>query len=441
MPNQAARMKFLNANAVDFKKQLANLLHRGSDSQGNASIDQVENTVRDIVQQVRTQGDASLFALTEQYDRFSVNAQNLQIPKERLDRALRAIPNEQRESLEYAADRIRDYHQHQLQESWQYQEQDGTVLGQKVTPIKHVGLYVPGGKAAYPSSVLMNAIPAKVAGVEQLVMVSPTPDGVLNDVVLAAARIAGIDTVLRIGGAQAIAALAYGTQSVKAVDKITGPGNIYVATAKKQVFGKVGIDMIAGPSEVLVIADEGVDPDWVAMDLFAQAEHDELAQSIFLTLSDVMAERVQASIERLLPDMERKDVIAESLVNNGAIIVADSSQQLVEIADIIAPEHLEIFTNDAESLAQRISNAGAIFIGPYSAESMGDYCAGPNHVLPTSGTARFSSPLGVYDFQKRTSIINVSEQGAKTIGKHASIIARGESLTAHARSAEYRIDK
>jgi histidinol dehydrogenase len=437
MPIQLTKMNVLKPSAVDFKKQLAKLLHRNSENQG----DQVEESVTKIVQQVRAQGDTALFALTEQYDRFKVNAQNLQIPVERLESALKSIPNEQRQSLQYAAGRIRDYHQHQLQESWQYQEQDGTVLGQKITPIKRVGLYVPGGKAAYPSSVLMNAIPAKVAGVEQLVMVSPTPDGVLNDVVLAAARIAGIDTVLRIGGAQAIAALAYGTQSVGSVDKITGPGNIYVATAKKQVFGKVGIDMIAGPSEVLVIADESVNPDWVAMDLFAQAEHDELAQSIFLTLSETMAERVQASIERLLPEMERKHVIAESLANNGAIIVAETSEQLVEIADFIAPEHLEIFTDDAEYLAQKINNAGAIFIGPFSAESMGDYCAGPNHVLPTSGTARFSSPLGVYDFQKRTSIINISEQGAQTIGKHASIIARGESLTGHARSAEYRIDK
>jgi histidinol dehydrogenase len=437
MSDQVTNMNVLKANAVDFRKRLASLLHRDSESQN----DQVENSVREIVQQVRKRGDAGLFALTEQYDRFKVTAQNLQIPVERLDSALKSIPNEQRQSLQYAAGRIRDYHQHQLQESWQYQEPDGTVLGQKVTPIKRVGLYVPGGKAAYPSSVLMNAIPAKVAGVEQLVMVSPTPDGVLNDVVLAAAKIAGIDTVLRIGGAQAIAALAYGTQSVEAVDKITGPGNIYVATAKKQVFGKVGIDMIAGPSEVLVIADESVNPDWVAMDLFAQAEHDELAQSIFLTSSETMAERVQASIKRLLPDMERKDVIADSLANNGAIIIAETRQQLIEIADIIAPEHLEIFTDDADYLAQKINNAGAIFIGPFSAESMGDYCAGPNHVLPTSGTARFSSPLGVYDFQKRTSIIKISAQGAQTIGKHASVIARGESLTGHARSAEYRIDK
>ncbi|MFT5611431.1 MAG: histidinol dehydrogenase [Arenicella sp.] len=437
MPNQVTKINVLKPSAVDFKKQLAALLHRNSETQG----DQVDDSVRKIVQQVREQGDAALFALTEQYDRFKVDVQNLQIPVERLERALKSIPNEQRQSLQYAAGRIRDYHQHQLQESWQYQEPDGTVLGQKVTPIKRVGLYVPGGKAAYPSSVLMNAIPAKVAGVEHLVMVSPTPDGVLNDVVLAAARITGVDIVLRIGGAQAIAALAYGTQSVEPVDKITGPGNIYVATAKKQVFGKVGIDMIAGPSEVLVIADESVNPDWVAMDLFAQAEHDELAQSIFLTLSESMAERVQTSIDRLLPEMERKHVIAESLVNNGAIIIAETSEQLIEIADFIAPEHLEIFTVDAEDLAQKINNAGAIFIGPFSAESMGDYCAGPNHVLPTSGTARFSSPLGVCDFQKRTSIINISEQGAQTIGRHASIIARGESLTAHARSAEYRLDE
>jgi histidinol dehydrogenase len=301
-------------------------------------------------------------------------------------------------------------------------------------------LYVPGGKATYPSSVIMNAVPAKVAGVKELIMVSPTPNGEFNDMVLAAAYLSGVDRVFRIGGAQAVAALAHGTQTIPKVDKITGPGNIFVATAKKQVFGKVGIDMIAGPSEVLVIADDSVDPDWVAMDLFAQAEHDEVAQSILLTESELMSERVQQSINKLLPTMERADIIQQSLKNNGALIIAESREELIEIADEIAAEHLEIFTEDADQLAQEISNAGAIFIGPYSAESLGDYCAGPNHVLPTAGTARFSSPLGVYDFQKRTSMIKISKAGAQEIGRNASVLARGESLTGHARSAEYRLE-
>jgi len=357
-----------------------------------------------------------------------------------IDQAYDAIPYKQRDALLYAAERVRTYHEKQLQDSWNYTESDGTQLGQKVTPIKRVGLYVPGGKATYPSSVIMNAIPAKVAGVKELIMVSPTPKGEFNDMVLAAAKIAGVDRVFRIGGAQAVAALAYGTKSIPRVDKITGPGNTFVATAKKQVFGRVGIDMIAGPSEVLVIADDSVNPDWVAMDLFAQAEHDEIAQSILLTTSEDVADSVYASIETLLPTMERADIIAKSLENNGALIVADSDASLVDIADEIAAEHLEIFTHNADQLAHDITNAGAIFIGPYSAESLGDYCAGPNHVLPTSGTARFSSPLGVYDFQKRTSMIRVSQQGAQTIGGNASILARGESLTAHARSAEYRLD-
>ena len=430
-------MRLLNTRDPGFRSALDQLLHRDS-SQADAD-NQVEETVRDIIAQVRAGGDAALHGLTRKFDRFDAAAEGIEISAERILKAFDMIPVEQRQALEYAAQRIKGYHEKQLQESWQFSEDDGTVLGQKITPIRRVGVYVPGGKAAYPSSVLMNAIPAKVAGVEELIMVSPTPGGELNDLVLAAAKIAGADRVLRIGGAQSIAALAYGTESVPQVDKITGPGNIYVATAKKQVFGRVGIDMIAGPSEVLVIADDTVDPDWVAMDLFAQAEHDELAQSILLTQSTAMAERVKSSIKALLPGMQRKQIIEESLGNNGAIIVAGTQSEVIEIADHIAPEHLEIFTSDADQLAQEISNAGAIFIGPYSAESMGDYCAGPNHVLPTSGTARFSSPLGVYDFQKRTSIIQVSEAGAQHIGKNASIIAGGESLTAHARSADYRV--
>ncbi len=425
----------LNSNDGDFSKKLIALLNR--DQTRDTAIDQ---QVAEMIAAVAAKGDQALFAFTKKFDRFDIEARGLEVSSMRFTQALDNIPVKQREALEYAADRVRIYHQRQLQESWSYQEADGTELGQKIGPIKRVGLYVPGGKATYPSSVIMNAIPAKVAGVQELIMVSPTPDGKFNDMVLAAANIAGVDRVFRIGGAQAIAALAYGTETIPPVDKITGPGNIYVATAKKQVFGKVGIDMIAGPSEVLVIADDSVDPDWVAMDLFAQAEHDEIAQSILLTQSEAVADNVQASIDKLLPSMERADVISQSLSNNGALIVADEEQSVIDIADEIAAEHLEIFTENADDLAAKINNAGAIFIGSYSSESLGDYCAGPNHVLPTSGTARFSSPLGVYDFQKRTSIIKVSKQGAQNIGKQASVLARSEGLTAHARSAEYRLD-
>lgn len=429
----SATIARLNSGDVDFQQQLSALLNRDQ-----TETDSIEQAVRDIIAQVRADGDQALFDLTLRLDGFDAEARGLEVRPARLQQALDAIPEQQRSALEFAAQRVRDYHQHQLQESWSYQEQDGTELGQKITPIKRVGLYVPGGKATYPSSVIMNAVPAKVAGVEELIMVSPTPNGEFNDMVLAAAQIAGVDKVYRLGGAQAVAALAYGTATVPAVDKITGPGNIYVATAKKQVFGKVGIDMIAGPSEVLIIADGSVDPDWVAMDLFAQAEHDEIAQSILLTTEQNVADAVADSIDRLLDDMERAQIIAKSLANNGALIVAQSDAELIQLADQIAAEHLEIFTHNADELAQKISNAGAIFVGPYSAESLGDYCAGPNHVLPTSGTARFSSPLGVYDFQKRTSLIKVSQQGAQTIGQQASVLARGESLTAHARSAEFR---
>jgi len=401
----------------------------------------VEETVAKVIAEVAENGDQALFHYTQQFDRFDVEARGLEVHPARLKQALEKIHPQQRESLEYAIERVRSYHQKQFAESWSYTEPDGTQLGQKITPMNRVGVYVPGGKATYPSSVIMNAIPAKVAGVKELIMVSPTPNGEFNDMVLATALMSGVDRVFRVGGAQAIAALAHGTQTIPAVDKITGPGNIFVATAKKQVFGKVGIDMIAGPSEVLVIADESVNPDWVAMDLFAQAEHDEVAQSILLTESELVAERVQQSIDKLLPSMERADIIQQSLKRNGAIIVAENRDAIVEIADEIAAEHLEIFTGDADRLADQISNAGAIFIGPYSAESLGDYCAGPNHVLPTAGTARFTSPLGVYDFQKRTSMINISREGAQSIGKHASTLARGESLTAHARSAEFRLEK
>ncbi len=428
--------KILSTQAADFSTQLDSLLHRDAEQ-----VAGVEQTVAQVIADVAQQGDQALFNYTKQFDGFDAEARGIEVPEWRIKQALEDIPLKQRDALQYAADRVRQYHQKQLQESWSYTEADGTKLGQKVTPIKRVGLYVPGGKATYPSSVIMNAIPAKVAGVKELIVTSPTPKGEYNDMVLAAASIAGVDRVFRVGGAQAIAALAYGTKTIPAVDKVTGPGNIYVATAKKQVFGRVGIDMIAGPSEVLVIADDSVNPEWVAMDLFAQAEHDEIAQSILLTTDEKVAGNVIAAIQKLLPSMERADIIRSSLTQNGAVIVAQNRQEVVTIADYIAAEHLEVFTEDATQLAEDITNAGAIFIGPYSAESLGDYCAGPNHVLPTSGTARFTSPLGVYDFQKRTSMIQVSQAGAQTIGKNASVLARGESLTAHARSAEYRLDE
>ncbi len=431
----SAQPNFLSTQSPEFKTQLNELLHRETEQ-----VVGVEKAVFEVMQDVAKFGDEALFNYTKKFDGFDAQVRGLEVPKWRIEQALNDIPVKQRDALIYATERVQKYHQKQLQESWSYTEADGTKLGQKVTPIKRVGLYVPGGKATYPSSVIMNAVPAKVAGVKELIMTSPTPKGEFNDMVLAAASIAGVDRVFRLGGAQAIAALAYGTTTVPAVDKITGPGNIYVATAKKQVFGRVGIDMIAGPSEVLVIADDTVDPEWVAMDLFAQAEHDEIAQSILLTADEKVAGNVVAAIQKLLPTMERADIIRQSLNNNGAIIVAQSRAELVEVADIIAAEHLEVFTEDAEVLANDITNAGAIFIGAYSAESLGDYCAGPNHVLPTSGTARFTSPLGVYDFQKRTSMIQISKAGAQSIGQQASVLARGESLTAHARSAEYRLE-
>lgn len=429
-------MKKLISSNPNFASELNSLLNRGETLESG-----VQDIVSKVIRDVAENGDSALFSYTQQFDKFDVEARGLEVRPARLKQALEQIHPQQREALEYAVERVRNYHQKQLVESWSFTEADGTQLGQKVTPMNRVGVYVPGGKATYPSSVIMNAIPAKVAGVKELIMASPTPNGEFNDMVLAAAYMSGVDRVFRIGGAQAIAALAHGTKTIPAVDKITGPGNIFVATAKKQVFGKVGIDMIAGPSEVLVIADESVNPDWVAMDLFAQAEHDEVAQSILLTQSELVAERVQQSINKLLPSMERAEIIQQSLKRNGAIILAETRSDIVQIADEIAAEHLELFTEDADSLADDISNAGAIFIGPYSAESLGDYCAGPNHVLPTAGTARFTSPLGVYDFQKRTSMIKVSRVGAQSIGQHASTLARGESLTAHARSAEYRLDK
>ncbi|MDT8388036.1 MAG: histidinol dehydrogenase [Thiogranum sp.] len=403
---------------------------------------QLEQTVRDILAAVRSRGDAALLEYTNRFDRMqAASVAELEIDAGRIQQAFKAIPSMQREALEVAAARIRDYAERQKMESWSYSEPDGTLLGQQVTPLDRAGLYVPGGKAAYPSSVLMNAIPAKVAGVGELIMVVPTPDGVVNELVLAAAAVAGVDRVFAIGGAQAVAALAFGTETIPRVDKIVGPGNAYVATAKGMVFGQVGIDMIAGPSEILVICDGRTDADWIAMDLFSQAEHDEDAQSILLSPDAAFLDRVVASIEKQLPQMERADIIRASLEARGALIRVRDLDEAVEIANRIAPEHLELSVEDPRQMALRIRHAGAIFMGRHTAEAVGDYCAGPNHVLPTSRTARFSSPLGVYDFQKRSSLIFCSAAGAANLGGPAATLARGEGLTAHALSAEYRIPK
>jgi len=405
-----------------------------------ATDSEVVTTVAAILDRVRRQGDTALLEYTRQFDRLALtSATELELTGEELQVALNAIDDRQRRALGAAAERIRAYAEHQRMDSWMYTEDDGTVLGQKVTPMDRVGLYVPGGKAAYPSSVLMNAIPAKVAGVPELVMVVPTPDGERNDLVLAAAAVSGVDRVFTIGGAQAIAALAFGTETIPRVDKITGPGNAFVATAKRLVFGIVGIDMIAGPSEILVVCDGQTDPDWIAMDLFSQAEHDEDAQSILVSPDGEFLERVKASLDRLLGEMPRAEIIAKSLTDRAALIEAKDMNDAIAVANRIAPEHLELSMDDAEAWAQKIRHAGAIFMGRYTAEALGDYCAGPNHVLPTSGTARFSSPLGVYDFQKRSSLIGCSAQGASALGEVASTLARGEGLVAHARSAEYRI--
>jgi len=402
----------------------------------------VETVVRDIIADVRARGDAALIDYTSRFDRWTVTAAvDFECSWDDCQQALAVIDEVQREALAQAATRVRAYAEHQKLESWSYTEADGTLLGQQVMPMDRVGLYVPGGKAAYPSSVLMNAVPAKVAGVNELIMVVPTPDGEVNNMVLAAAAIAGVDRVFTIGGAQAVAALAYGTETIPAVDKIVGPGNAYVATAKRMVFGKVGIDMIAGPSEILVICDGQTDPDWIAVDLFSQAEHDEDAQSILVSPDGEFLEQVMESISRLLPEMPRADIIRDSLQGQGALIQVRDMDEAIEIANRVAPEHLELSVADPQSMAMRIRHAGAIFMGRFTAEVLGDYCAGPNHVLPTSRTARFSSPLGVYDFQKRSSLIHCSAEGASTLGKTAAILAHGEGLTAHARSAEVRIKK
>jgi histidinol dehydrogenase len=408
----------------------------------NAQDAGIDAQVAHIIEQVRTRGDEALLEFTRRFDGLDVqHAAELELGPDLLQAALNSIPPEQRAALEAAAQRVRAFHERQKLEGWVFEEPDGTRLGQQVTALDRVGIYVPGGKAAYPSSVLMNAIPAQVAGVAEIIMVVPTPQGVRNPLVLAAAAIAGVTRVFTVGGAQAVAALAYGTATIPAVDKIVGPGNAWVAAAKRRVFGVVGIDMVAGPSEILVITDGSPDPDWVAMDLFSQAEHDEMAQSLLLCPHQNYLDQVEQAINRLLPTMERAEVIKASLEGRGALIHTQSLEQACTIANQIAPEHLELSVADSEALLPHIKHAGAIFMGHYSSEALGDYCAGPNHVLPTGRTARFASPLGVYDFQKRSSLIRISARGSETLGKIASILARGEGLEAHARSAEYRLRK
>jgi len=428
-------MQRLDTRAADFDTRLEALTH------WQEQLDQsVTETVTAIIADVASRGDAALLEYTARFDRLqAATVAELEVSHQRQAAALETIDAQHREALEYAAERVRSYHQHQYQQSWQYRDDSGNLLGQQITPLARAGIYVPGGKASYPSSVLMNAIPAKVAGVPEIIMVVPAPGGEINDLVLAAACIAGVDRVFTVGGAQAVAALAYGTATIPAVDKIVGPGNIFVATAKRQVFGRVGIDMIAGPSEILVICDGSTDPDWVAMDLFSQAEHDENAQSILLCPQPQYLDAVQASIDRLLPEMERADIIRKSLAARGAMILTRDLADAVAVSNRLAPEHLELSVADPEALLPAVQHAGAIFMGAYTSESLGDYCAGPNHVLPTSRSARFSSPLGVYDFQKRSSLIMCSEQGVQELGRAASILARGESLSAHARSAEMRL--
>ncbi|MBC7624245.1 MAG: histidinol dehydrogenase [Aeromicrobium sp.] len=422
---------------ADFQVRLDKL--RAFESAQNVDTDR---RVTEILAAVRMRGDAALLEYTHRFDRWQpASAAELEIPCEQLQSALANLAPVIRAALETAAGRIRKYHEHQRQSSWTFTESDGTVLGQQVTPLDRAGLYVPGGKAAYPSSVLMNAIAAKVAGVGELIMVSPTPDGVINETVLAAAALAGVDRVFCVGGAQAVGALAYGTATIPPVDKIVGPGNEYVAAAKRQVFGVVGIDMVAGPSEILVIADGSTDPDWVAMDLFSQAEHDEIAQAILLCPDEAFIAKVAASIEKQISQMPRAEIIRASLDNRGALIFVRDLAEACRISNLLAPEHLELSVADPNALLPLIRHAGAIFMGAHSSESLGDYCAGPNHVLPTSGTARFSSPLSVVDFQKRSSIIQVSAAGAQTLGRVAATLARAEGLEAHAQSAEYRLKK
>ena len=436
MSTEIKLRRFSSADA-DFDSKLKALL-----AFETAQDDSIDEIVANILKDVKKRGDAAVLEYTNRFDK--TNAQSLlelEIPQAELVAALNGLPAAQREALQTAADRVRSYHEKQLMTSWQYTEVDGTILGQQVTSLDRVGLYVPGGKAAYPSSVLMNAIPAKVAGVQELIMVVPTPNGEKNQLVLAAAAISGVDRVFCIGGAQAVGAMAYGTETVPQVDKIVGPGNAYVAAAKRRVFGVVGIDMVAGPSEILVICDGKTNPDWVAMDLFSQAEHDELAQAILLSPDATFLAQVYASIQKLVQTMPRKDIISTSLSDRGALIQVRDLDEAAEISNYIAPEHLELSMDDPLSFSKKIKHAGAIFMGRDTCEALGDYCAGPNHVLPTSRTARFSSPLGVYDFQKRSSLIFVSSEGAQTLGKVAATLAYGEGLQAHAQSAEYRLKK
>ena len=419
----------------DFDSKLQKLLNWQKTE--NSKID---HQVGEILTNIRQKGDIALVEYTNQFDNRNVSAiRDLIVSFDQMSQALQNISELERSALNVSAERIIEYHEHQKIDSWSYCDEDGTMLGQQVTPIERIGIYVPGGKANYPSSVLMNALPAKVAGVNKIIMTAPAPDGQLNPMVLAAAAIAGVDEIYTVGGAQAIGALAYGTDTIKKVDKIVGPGNIFVATAKRMVFGQVGLDMVAGPSEVLIVCDGKTDPDWIAMDLFSQAEHDENAQAILVSNDNKLLEQVKISIEKLLPSLERADIIQSSLKRRGAFILVRDLNEAVELVNYIAPEHLELSIDDPEHMLPRIRNAGAIFMGRFTSESVGDYCAGPSHVLPTSSTARFSSPLGVYDFQKRSSVVMCNENSASKLGKTASVIARGESLTAHARSAEYRI--
>ena len=428
------KIRQLSSRAAGFDEELTRLL-----AFEETADEKLEATVADILADVRKRGDVAVLEYTRKFDRLPLgNAAAMELPKNELRAAFDGLPAEQKSALEQAAQRVTDYHRKQVQTSWNYTEADGTLLGQQVTPLDRVGLYVPGGKAAYPSSVLMNALPAKVAGVGELIMVVPTPDGVKNQLVLAAAYLSGVDRVFTIGGAQAVAALAYGTATIPKVDKVVGPGNAYVASAKRRVFGVCGIDMIAGPSEILVICDGETNPDWIAMDLFSQAEHDELAQAILLSPDAAFIERVSQSANKLLEQMPRRDIIRTALENRGALIHVSDLDEACVISNRIAPEHLELSVEDPQALLPKLKHAGAIFMGRYTSESLGDYCAGPNHVLPTSGTARFSSPLGVYDFQKRSSLIQVSAEGAQKLGAIASTLAFGEGLQAHAQSALFR---
>ena len=430
-------MKQLNSAAADFWQQLKDL--QAFETAQDPKVDQI---VADICHDVQTRGDAAVIEYTNRFDGMSATSMaDLTLSQAEMKAAFERLPENVQAALTTAARRIEDYHQHQKQSSWQYTDADGTVLGQQITALDRVGIYVPGGKASYPSSVMMNAMPAHVAGVQEIIMVVPTPKGERNDIVLAAAYVAGVTQIFTVGGAQAVAALAYGTETIPQVDKITGPGNAFVAAAKRRVFGIVGIDMVAGPSEILVIADGSTPADWVAMDLFSQAEHDEIAQSILISTSATYAAQVQEAMSQLIDTMPRKDIINASLQNRGAIVLVKDLDEACEVANYLAPEHLELSVENAQDWAAKIRHAGAIFMGAYTSESLGDYCAGPNHVLPTSRTARFASPLGVYDFQKRSSLIQVSQQGAQQLGEIASILAHGEGLTAHARAAEFRLDK